>query len=317
MKILKLKWLSLIVSILLLLVLAASSCTYANTKTADIVSSAQTAGANVQTYQFDVNLSLNLVTSGSTSASNMNINVTGDGTGALDKAQKDAHGLFNVSADIPVLGKQNIPIEYYLAGGWIYMKLGIPMLGDQWNKVQAQEPQWETEDQIAQQLGFLKTAVQIEQEGSENVDNVDCYVLAVKPDLTKISEWLTSLEQSLGSETQQFSLPAAKPGTDLSKFIKQLTIKEWVAKDTYLIAKAEIGMDISMRAADFGLPTKTPEATAGGALSRVAPAFLSDAKGQMTVNVSASIKYHDYNQPVTVTLPPEAQNAKEMSKPGK
>jgi hypothetical protein len=303
-------------SILLVLVLAASSCSYANATTADIVSNAQTAGANVKAYQFDVNLSLNLVTSGSTAASNMNIKVTGDGNGALDNAKKDAHVLFNVTADIPVLGNQNIPIEYYLVEGWMYLKLGMPMLGDQWRKVQSQESQWETQDQIAQQLGFLKTAVQIEQAGSENVDNVDCYVLAVKPDLTKISEWLTSLEQSLGTETQQFSLPAAKPGTDLSKFINQLSIKEWVAKDTYLIAKAEIDMDISMSAADSGLLTDTPEPTAGSALSRVAPAFLSDANGQMTMSVSASIKYHDYNQPVTITLPPEAQNAKEISKPG-
>jgi hypothetical protein len=68
-------------------------------------------------------------------------------------------------------------------------------------------------------------------------------------------------------------------------------VKQWVAKDTYFIMKAEI--DISMES--------TPELMD----------YLGE-EGETTLDIALIFLAYNYNESVTIELPPEAEGAIEM-----
>jgi hypothetical protein len=302
------RWFFLPVILILTLILV--GCSYDSPATQDIVTKSQAAGDVLNSYQFDFNLDMALTVTGNTSADSKVLSASSSGSSALDVQNKNSHLLMNIDAGLPDQGRMQIPLEYYVTGGWMYVRISIPLVGEHWYKMPAAEPQWESQQPVSQLLDFLKNAVTVNQTGTEKVNDMDCFVLSFNPDLKQISAWLTSLAGSLDLP-EQSPLPSPAPDIDLSKFIRQLSIQEWIAKDTYLIAQAKINMDISVNAADLQdyLPLFA------GAQADLS-ASETDFSG-LTLNLAASMSYHDYNQPVTITLPAAAQNAEEIGGSGK
>ena len=68
-------------------------------------------------------------------------------------------------------------------------------------------------------------------------------------------------------------------------------MKEWIAKDTYLLVKAEIEIAMEVDPEAMGIP--------GG-------------DGEIAMDMTISMLVYDYNEPVSIELPPGAEDAVEM-----
>jgi hypothetical protein len=192
-----------------------------------------------------------------------------------------------ISIDIPDTGKQDISMGIYIVSGWMYMRMDLPQVGEQWMKMKLNTELWTAQNQLSQQVEFLKTAVEVTLLGSEKVDGVDCYVLQIKPDMEALTDWVLSQQQ------QQSGIGGVDLSKlDLSKLFKTISIKEWIAKDTYLPAKADLDIVLEMLPEDIGATAEDFE--------------------KMTINMKGQVKYYDYNKPVTIELPQEALNAQEI-----
>lgn len=113
---------------------------------------------------------------------------------------------------------------------------------------------------------------EVERLDDEVVDGIDCYVLKIIPDLKKYYEIIINQQ---GLDT--FTMPQ---GLDYSEIFKSWMVKQWIAKDTNYFVKSYNKVTMSMYSISFTYETK--------------------------------ILYSDYNSPVDIELPADAENAEWM-----
>jgi hypothetical protein len=77
----------------------------------------------------------------------------------------------------------------------------------------------------------------------------------------------------------------------LHEMFRSFSVKQWIAKDTYFLMKAEI---------DIAIET-TPELMD----------YLGE-EGETSIDITIIFVAYNYNQPVIIVLPPEAEEAIEM-----
>lgn len=280
--------LAIMLALIMVLPFILAGCS-ADLSTQEIINKSIAANEKMKSYKFDLNMNLQM--NGLAASIPGGINIVAKGNGAIDTLNSQMQMNLNLEADIPGQGKQTIPMEYIWVGGWTYMKVSVPIIGDQWLKVKMNDTALASQDQAAQQLEFLKSAVTVTKSGTESIDGKEYYVLQIEPDLNKMADWFNSIGQSLGSGLQQFNLG----DLDVTKLIKQISIKEWVAKDNYVISRAEVSMMMTLNPSDMGIPNQNGE--------------------QINFNITESLNFFDYSKPITVTLPSDAQNAQEVNLP--
>jgi hypothetical protein len=251
----------------------------------DVVSRSVSSMTNLSSYQYAINMTLKLT--GTLKGQPQNINLTASGDGTNDIADKKIQE--NLSAAIQTSGQGNmtVPVVFYLVDGWQYVQISVPLAGTQWYKSKISMTSLEGLDQAGQALQILKTAVKETVTGTEEVDNVPCYILQISPDLTVLSQWIKSFESTVGAAGKQL------PSIDLSQLVKNLSITADITQDSYLLKKVNIAGTAAATAADLG-----NSAQAGDNLS---------------LDFSQSVKMTQFNQPVVILLPPEAQNAKDIT----
>jgi hypothetical protein len=257
----------------------------------DITQNTLDAMSKLTSFQFALNLKAKIDGNMDNQAQNMTVAAAGNGNSDVT-----AHNMqVNLTMDIETANqtKMSSPVVFYLVDGWQYMKAVTPLTGEQWLKIKMDPGSSAFGDQSAQAVEMLKSAVEVTLQGDENVDGESCYVLAVKPDLAVISKWLQSFQSTSGLQSQ------ATANMDLAKFVKDLSIKEYIIRDSYLLKKCEISAGISLKGADFGKTGHEGDA--------------------LTMEIAQTLSMSGYNQPVAITLPAEAVNARDMSgfKPGK
>ncbi len=243
---------------------------------------ANVTSAEYDTVKLDMNLPITMKVEGGSEAGTMTIAV--DSTGVIDIANEEMRMTMNVTMDILGEGEQDIAVEVYIVGGWMYTKVDIPELGEQWLKMEVTDEAWQQQSQIDPLLEFLETAVEIKSLGSETVNGIDCYVFEMVPDIEELGELFS--QQTSGMEIMDFSQ------FDLADLYKELSVKEWIAKDSYLLMKAEIEMVLEISAGDVGVT--------------------ADDFDKVTIDVEMVMSFYDYNQPVSIELPPEALDAEEL-----
>jgi hypothetical protein len=247
---------------------------------------ANTLGAydDISTVKMDMEMTMAMDATGSEEPVNYQMNLKANG--AVNIPETEMFMAMTMEMDIPETGAQNMSTDLYVVDNWMYMKLGLGVLGEQWIKSRMDENLWAQQNQLDQQMQLLKSAVKTRSLGKETVDGVECYVLEITPDMAALTNFIGSqLDAQAGAD--------ALDEVDLSKVFKSMTVIEWVAAGTCLPTKTEITILMEMNAEDFG----------------------SSAEGyeQMTIDMVMTIKYSDYNKPVTIVLPPEAANAIEQS----
>jgi len=277
----------LIFSLLVFILLFSSGlvgCTGEPT-TQEIVDKSIAAGSELSSYTFDMEIDMTM--EGIPGNNPGNFVIKGNADGAMDISNNKMRTTMVMDVDIPGLGKQAVPVDYYLIDEWMYMKTDLPVVGPKWMKMQIDSGMMASQDQLTQQLEMLKNAVSVEVTGKEEIDNVSCYVIELNPDMEQISQWLNSLQQSTNMQSMDMS------DIDLEKLIKSMSIKEWVDENSFMLMKADVEMFLSMSPEDFG----------------------ADAQdmGQINMNINETIRIQNHNQPVEIVLPPEAQQAQAIS----
>jgi hypothetical protein len=241
--------------------------------------------ANVQydTVSMDMDMTMTVEIFGGAESGEMAM--FGDGTGVMDMVNREMQMTMNMTIDIPELGEQTMVSKVYLVGEWMYTGVEVTDLGEQWFKVEVTPGMWEQQNQLDQQIEFLKSAVKVKSLADQTVDGTDCYVFEVVPSVEALGEMLSQQSSAMGG--LDFSQ------LDLAGLFEEMKVKEWIAKDSYHVFNAEVYMRMRMLPEDVG-------ATAADF-------------DKMVMDMNITMHLYDYNQPVSIDLPAEALDAQEIS----
>jgi hypothetical protein len=149
--------------------------------------------------------------------------------------------------------------EQYIIGGRQYVK--VPLLG--WIMNETGEEFWD--EQMYSKLQSNFTSVNPVLVGEEKINGVACYVLDLN---------LSSIE-AFGSVMQQ------QGSTEGIKEIKWANMREWIAKDSFLLMRSETKADI--------------------------------VGTGMEAYINTTIDFSGYNNPISIELPAEAENALDIN----
>lgn len=256
-----------------------------------IVNDAVKASARVNSFQNEITSGLVIQANGGVNPGTMHLTL--QGTGTVDVGGKKSHFLLDVSLLTAQLEQEQMSLDAYIADGWQYAKLPMGDVGDKWVKVQITGDWAASASQVAQQADLLKNATQTTLTGSEVIDGIDCYVVTASPDIPTLIKLMLSQAQT------RYTIGLAESDLtmfDLTKVVKTVTLKEWIAKDTSLFQKTEATIILQLTPADTG----------------------SDATEFDTIDIQLTmgLTFTDYNKSVTVAIPQEALDAQESSSAG-
>jgi len=241
--------------------------------------------ASYDTVSFDMDSTMTINAEGGSDPGT--VNVTMSGTGAIDIIDQAMQMTMDMEMNVPGEGSQDIDAEIYILEGWMYTGVEVPGMGEQWMKMTLTEEMWQQQDQVGQYVELLSTAIEVDYKGTETVNGVECYVFEIEPDMTALADVLSQDTSSLGMMDLS--------GLNLAELYQELSVKEWLAKDSYLLQRIEIEMVMEMRPGDVG-------ATA-------------DDFDKMTMDIEMDMRFYAYDQPFTVELPDEALAAEEAIPP--
>jgi len=249
--------------------------------TQEIVDGAVESFDNIKTYQFELDMTMDVAGEAEGEAIEHTVTMVNSGTLDLENQQMKT----DLSMDS---GDEMMRVESYIIDGMVYARPEAPGEEPGWIKSEAPEEYWEMMTAVSgikNYIELLKTA-QVKVIGSEQVNGVDCYILQLTPEMAELYQ--TAMNPVGGG---QAGMLASVPEELLEDMFRSFSVKEWVAKDTYLLMKAEIDMAIET----------TPE--------------FKDYLGEevdVSIDVTISFLAYNYNQPITIVVPEEALEASEM-----
>jgi len=238
--------------------------------------------ASYDTVSFDMDVPMTIEATGGDDPGTMTMDMSS--TGAIDIINRAMRMTIGVDMDVPGADSQYMDAEIYILDGWMYSGVEIPNLIEQWQKMALTEEMWQQQDQVGQYVELLATAVEVDYKGTETVNGVECYVFEIEPDMAMLADLVTQGTSVLGLMNLG--------GINLAELYQELTVKEWLAKDSYQLQRAEVEMVISMSPGDVGAT--------------------SDDFDEMTIDINMTMRFYAYDQPFNVVLPPEALDAEEV-----
>jgi len=245
---------------------------------------------SIDTYKFDMDMTQKTLISNETGKTEMT--TISNGSGVVDETNKKMKMEMMTTIEMPEEAKtpetKEIKMDIYFINNTMYMKMdtGIHGVPAHWTKMEMHEVSWESQNQIELQMEMLNVS-KVELLEDEKVNDVDCYVLKLTPDIEKY--WKTVMKQGEMSELMQ-SL-RQNDSFDIGKMIKEMSIKQWIAKDTKFPMKTEMQMKMVMSSEDLNITKE---------------------KFTMTMDQTTDMVFYDYNKPVTIELPKEAESAAEF-----
>ncbi|UCH42491.1 MAG: hypothetical protein JSW16_06680 [Dehalococcoidales bacterium] len=265
----------LTMSLVLVMVLLLTTCTK-EPSAQEIVDGVIESFDEIRTYQFDVDETIDITFEDEEGVSETTY--TFGSNGAVDVENRQMRYDTTIE-EIVETGQSEVTWggEQYCVNGMLYTKPKLSGEETTWMKEEATEEWWESQQMglVRAQIELIETA-RVEVIGNEKVDDIDCYVLEVNPDLRQLWQQYNQLIfQEAPDVTEEY----------LQEVFLNFSIKQWVAKDTYYLMKAEI--DIA---------TELP----------------ADSPGPSAVEITMVFLSYNYNQPVSIVLPPEAEEAIEM-----
>jgi hypothetical protein len=244
--------------------------------------------ANLNTYKFDMDMDMLTNVTGGSEAGKMTMLTKS--SGAANLASNQMQMTMEMDVSMEGLGyedsSQSLTYDVYQMADWTYMRMEIPGAGEQWVKMPTSEKIDEQLNFVDQQLGPLESAVDIELQGYANVDGVECYVLSLVPDMEELTKWI-SAQQGAVQDIDWGDIP------NLSDIFKKLEYTCYITKDSNLLKKLVVNMQMEL----------TPELMGEG----------GDSFDRMFMNISVDMTLYDYNEPFSINLPDEAENATQVS----
>jgi outer membrane lipoprotein-sorting protein len=273
----------LAMSLVLIILLAFTACGGEQLPMAqEIVDSAVQALNDVVSYQFETTSTMGV--SGEAEGEVIEGSETMNQSGTLDLANWQMHMVLTQHGVMTGADDIDMTQEAYLIDDMVYVMTETSDTGITWMKTAIPAGYWERMNLIGLQTELLETA-EIEVIGSEKAGGVDCYVLEATPDKEKL--WQLFMQQ-LGITNN--TMPDISPEL-LNEMLQSYSAKQWVAKDSYLLMKVEVEMSMELTPEIMGSP---------------------EGEGEATIHILVTMLVHDYNQPVSIELPPEAEEAIEI-----
>lgn len=254
---------------------------------AEIADASLAAVKNVTTLNLDTVFNMTMDVTGGTHPGTTTLKE--NSTSLVDVPAKKMSTQLNLTVDLPNQGTQNITAQMYGADGWLYAETNLPLIGNQWFKTQLPNDQWAKQSGTDNLSQFLESAVKVELTGSEVVNNVDCYVLNITPNMTVLNDWMS---QEMHSQQSGMDLSQI----DLAKAVKDFSVKEWVAKDSKLPVQQQITLQAQITPSDFLTTPTTTQASFEN----------------LTLNVNGTVNYSGYGQAVNIVVPSDALNAQQF-----
>jgi hypothetical protein len=279
----------LAMSLVLVTLLAFSACGGDGSPTAqEIADRAIQAQDDIRTYEFEMDMTIDMAGEAEGEAFEATIGM--DYSGALDTDNKEMRLMATATAVLPGEDETETALEAYLIDGTGYSRQTSPGTESVWEKEELSGTDWdETWEGIIEMMSLAKPQLELLEEaeaeviGSETVEGVDCYVLRLTPDMDRL--WDTLMQQATLGFGGNLGLPDfSQEIFDESSY--NLSVEQWVAKDTYFLMKVEIDMSIALDAETMGVE-----------------------EGEMSFDTAMTMLAYNYNQPVSIELPAEAAEA--------
>lgn len=250
----------------------------------DIVDGATQALDDIRAYEFEMDTTLDMAGEAEGEVFEMTMGIVS--SGALDLDNKQIRLNMAINMALPEEDEMEMAIEAYLIDNMGYAMMDAPGTDPVWEKEEISEADWEEVIKVLSlagpQVELLETA-EVEVIGSEKIKGVDCYVLRVTLDMAQL--WETVMQQATLGFGGEIGWPVLTEEI-LDKASYSFSVKQWIAKDTYFLTKVEIDMAIEL----------TAEA-------------MEVEEGEMSIDSAMTMLVYNYNQPVSIELPPEAEEA--------
>ena len=251
----------------------------------EIISSVIESMSDMRTYQFENNMIMNMTGEAGCQSFEMNMDMTLIGAADIENRQMGAE--MTMGAEMPGQDDMDMGMSVYVVDDTVYAQMSFFGFDDVWMKSEITDAAWGEMSQMVEMVEpyvELLEAAQVSVTGIEQVAGIDCYVLEVIPDMDQL--WQLAMQQAEMTDTQ---IPA--PTADLiSEMFRDFSVKQWVATDTFFITRVVIDMSVEMTPEELGFP---------------------DEEGVLRMDILLYLLVHDYNQPVSITLPPGALYAVE------
>jgi hypothetical protein len=243
-----------------------------------------TTNYEVETSTFDLSMEAAIEVEG---GEDVSVALVGTGTGVTDSVNRQMHMVMNMTVSTPEQDTIDMPVEYFLVDGWMYMKVSVPGQEEQWLKMEMPDDMWEKQNQAQQQIEMLQTAEEVNFLGIEEVDGVECYVVEIIPDLAALQQMISQVQGQM-SQFGDIDLSAM----DLGRMLKQVSVTQYVAMDSYLFMRTDQHMVMEITPEAMGLP--------------------DDEFDRITEDITTVLLFSDYNEPVTIQMPQGALAAVQM-----
>ena len=273
------------ISLALVMVLSFTACGGEQLPSAqEIVDGTTQALDDIRTYEFEIDMTMGM--SSEAEGETFEMTMGTDTSGELDLDNQQMRMGMAINMALPGEDEVDAEVEAYLIDNTGYLMTKESGEEPVWEKEEVSETDWEqTVEMLTMtepQLELLQAA-HVEVIGSEKVKGVDCYVLRVTPDMGQL--WETAMHQATLGFAEEMALPEFTEEI-LDEAICIFSVKHWVAKDTYFLMKVEIDMAIEFNAEAMGV-----------------------AEGEMSIDSAMTMLIYNYNQPISIELPPEAEEA--------
>ncbi|HEY87022.1 MAG TPA: outer membrane lipoprotein-sorting protein [Dehalococcoidia bacterium] len=279
------------IPLVLIMVLSFTACTNgtgeaeeraASPSAQEIVSYAVDSLDDIKTSQFEMNMTMAMA--GEAEGETFEATMVMDFNGTLDLENGRMGMDITMNVATPGEDKIEMAVATYLLDDFVYMMMDLPEVGPMWMKLEMPEVAWEEMNQVESQIGLLE-ASQVKIIGSETIDGIDCYVLQLTPDMEQLWQVVMQQAEVAGEEIVDI------PGEFLEEVFRSSSVKQWIAKDTYFLTKAQIDMVAELTPEALGSPQE---------------------EGLVTMEIALDLLFYNYNQSVSIVLPPEAVEAIEV-----
>ncbi|MFC1865114.1 DUF6612 family protein [Chloroflexota bacterium] len=292
----------LTMSLVLIMVLLFISCDEGQPSSQEIVDRVNETVDKLNTFGFDLDMNASINAEAEGEGYEMTFIVSSEGL--LDTQNKQTEMELDLDLSVTRIGiieqemSMGIDMGMYLMDNMAYIKMEDKETGPVWGKSEIPEEVWqELSEQMIEPLDMAKLLTEllevtkVDVIGNEVIRGIDCYVLQFNLDIDKL--WQKSLQ--LAEETDE-EIPPDFNKESFRDIFNNVSIKQWIAKDTYFITKLEIDADIEIIPEEMG--------------------FTTDEEGLaaelMALDMTINLIVYDHNQPVSIVLPQEAEEAGDM-----
>lgn len=252
----------------------------------EIIGSVVESMSEVKAYQFESSMTMSVAGEANSESFEMTTDMTL--IGAMDIENQQMAADITMEAEMPGQGNMDMGMAIYVVDGTAYMNIDFLGTGPSWLKSEITDEAWDEMSQMAEMIepyvGLLEAA-QVRVTGIEQVAGVECYVLELTPDIDQL--WQLIMEQAEMTDTE---MPT--PADDfVNEMFRDFSVKQWVSTDTFFVTRVVIEMSAELSPDEMGYPGED---------------------GLLRMDILMYLLAHDYNQPVSIQLPPGAAYAVEV-----